>query len=233
MISYVFMGLVTIIVLVTALLLRNHHEFTKRIGMILWISLIAYFLIEYIVILAASAPYDLLKQPMSDLGVTSCGTDTYELASYEICSPYHPLMNWTFTLSGIATFAGAIFLQPFWPDNGKARVATVLFVIFGLSYAISGVFPADMNFLVHTLASLPGMFVQIPALILIGIAIRTTLPKLSKWAFLCAFLSTSSLILLFLQPVFSDLPGGLLQRFLYGSVWLWMIINGIALWNKR
>ncbi len=233
MISYVFMGLLTMIVLGAALLLRNQHEFTKRIGMVSWISLSAYFLIEYIVIRASSAPYHLFKQPMSDLGVTSCGKETYELAAYEICSPYHLLMNWTFTLTGIVTCVGAVFLQQFWPNKRGTKVATVFFVIFGLSYAISGIFPADLNFPIHTFASLPGMLVQIPALILIGRSIRTIMPKLSKWTFFCAFLSTGSLILLFFQPVFNDLPGGLLQRFLYGSVWLWMIVTGIALWRKE
>lgn len=233
MISYVLMGLLTIAVLGAALLLRNQHDFIKRIGMVSWISLSLYFFIEYIVIRASNVPFNILKQPMSDLGVTSCGTDTYELAAYEICSPYHMLMNWTFTLTGLVIFVGAIFLQQFWPSKRGTRVATVLLVIFGLSYAASGVFPADLNFLIHTFASLPGMLVQIPALILIGLSIRTTMPKLSKWTFVCAFLSTLSLILLFFQPVIYDLPGGLLQRFLYGSVWLWMIVTGIVLWKKE
>lgn len=233
MISYVFMGLLTVIGLSAALLLRKYHEITKRIGMVSWVSLSAYFFMEYIVIRAAEAPYNLLRQPMSDLGVTSCGTGTYELATYEICSPYHSLMNWTFTLTGIVTFAGAIFLQQCWPNKRGIRAATVLLVIFGLSYAISGIFPADLNFLIHTFASLPGMFVQIPALILIGVSIKTVMPTLSKWTFFCVFLSTVSLILIFFQPLFNDLPGGLLQRFLYGSVWLWMTVTGIVLWKKE
>lgn len=232
MISYVAMGLLTVTALCTALLLRKQYEFTKKIGMVSWISLSAYFFIEYIVIQATTVPYNLLNQPMSDLGVTACGTETYELAAYAICSPFHPLMNWTFTLTGIIIFVGAIFLHQFWPDKRGTRIATMLLVIFGLSYGISGIFPADLNFLIHTFASLPGMFVQIPALILIGLAIRKTMPKLSKWTFLCAFLTTASLMLIFLQPMFTDLPGGLFQRFLYGFVWLWMVVTGIVLWKR-
>lgn len=233
MILYILMALLTILALCTAIFLRKQHESTKRIGMIAWIALSVYFILEYIVIRATIVPYNILKQPMSDLGVTSCGVQTYELALYEICSPYHLLMNWTFTMTGIITFVGAIFLHQFWPNKRGTRIATVLLVIFGLSYGVSGVFPADLNFLIHTFASLPGMFVQIPALILIGLAIRKPMPKLSKWTFFSVFLTTGSLILIFLQPMFTVLPGGLLQRILYGSVWLWMIVTAIVLWKNN
>src|SRR5699024_7263261 len=155
-----------------------------------------------------TAPYHLLNQTMSDLGVTVCGTETYQLAVYEICSPFHLLMNWTFTLTGIVNVVGAIFLHPFWLNIKSTIIATVLLLIFGLSYGLSRIFPTDVNFLIHTFSSLPGMFVQIPAFILIGGAIRTAMPKLAKWSFFCTFLTTGSLILIYLQPVFTELPGG-------------------------
>ena len=231
-VTYLFMGILTVTLLITALVLKDKYDFTKTIGALSWIALSLYFIVEFIVIRTSTVPYNFLKQPMSDLGVTICGIDTYELAAYEICSPAHPAMNWTFTLTGIAVFTGAIFLHRFWPDNMKTKTATVLLVIFGISYSISGIFPADINFLVHTFASLPGMFVQIPALIIIGRAIKSTMPKLSKWTYFCLALNLLSLLFIFLQPVFPELPGGLIQRVLYGSVWLWMIVTGIVLLNK-
>jgi hypothetical protein len=168
---------------------------------------------------------------MSDLGVTMRGTGTYPISSLEICSPYHLLMNWTFILTGIAIFVGALFLHQFWPVKRITRIATIFLVIFGLGYTISGIFPADVNFLWHTLPSIPGMMVQIPALILIGFSIHREMPKLSLWTFICALTTTIALILMSLQP-FIDLFG-LLQRILYGSVYLWMIITAIVLWKKN
>lgn len=226
------MGILTVVLLMTALVLRNKCKLTIIFGALSWITLLCYFVIEYIVIQSSTAPYNFLKQPMSDLGVTACGKNTYELAAYEICSPHHLVMNWTFTLTGIMIFTGAIFLHSFWPNNRKIKIATVLFVIFGLSYSVSGIFPADINFLIHTFASLPGMFVQIPALIIIGKAIKNTMPKLSKWTYFCLTLNLLSLLFIFLQPVFPELPGGLMQRMLYASVWLWMIITGTVLLIK-
>jgi len=232
MIPYITMAVLTVVVFFIVTLLRNKPHLSAKIGFISWISLSLYFVIEFIVIQATTAPYDLLRQPMSDLGVTSCGTNTYELAAYEICSPYHLIMNWTFTLTGIVIFTGAIFLHQFWMNEWKTSVATVLLVVYGMSYGISGIIPADVDFLWHTLAALPGMVVQIPALILIGLAIKKKMPKLSVWTYVSAFLSTSMLILLFIQPVLPVLPGGLLQRLLYGFVYLWMIVTAIVLWKK-
>jgi surface polysaccharide O-acyltransferase-like enzyme len=226
------MALLTAAVFIIAILLRNKHQITAKIGFVSWISLSLYFIIEFIVIQATIASYDFLRQPMSDLGVTICGTNTYELAPYEICSPYHLLMNWTFTLTGIVIFTGAIFLHQNWAEGRKSRMATVLLVIYGLSYALSGIIPADVNFVWHTLTALPGMFVQIPALFLIGSAVREQMPKLAAWTRVSAILTAVMLLLLFLQPFFQELPGGLLQRLLYGFVYLWMIVAAIVLWIK-
>lgn len=229
---YILMSAVSILVFILIYYLHKQRVRMESLRVVCWISLSAYFLIEYIVIRATTAPYNFLEQPMSDLGVTACGTDTYLLASYDICSPYHLLMNWTFTLTGIAIAVGAIALHPLWPSQKKTRFATILLVVYGLSYTISGIVPADVNFLWHTLGSIPGMIVQIPALLMIGFAIRKTMPALSFWTFLCALLTTSALILLFYQPLFINLPGGLLQRILYGSVYLWMTVTAIVLWCK-
>ncbi|QQK77110.1 DUF998 domain-containing protein [Salicibibacter cibarius] len=228
---YFLMASLAIFAICAALLLRHQRAITAKIGFICWISLSVYFIIDYLVIQATTTPYNFLEQPMSDLGVTTCGTDTYVLSSLEICSPYHLLMNWTFTFTGIVIFVGAIFLHQFWQDNRKTRIATIFLIIFGFSYTMAGIFPADVNFLWHTLPSIPGMIVQIPALILIALSIRKEMPKLSVWTFICALITTTALILMSLYS-FIDLFG-LLQRILYGSVYLWMIITAITLWRKK
>jgi len=180
----------------------------------------------------ATAPYNLLYQPMSDLGVTTCGPDTYPLALYEICSPSHLLMNWTFALTGVVIAVGAILLDQFWPRGRRATSATVLLVIYGLSYAISGIVPANIGFAWHTLGALPGMIAQIPALLLIALTVRDRMPQLAVWTSVCLAITTGMLLLLALQPVVPGLPGGLLQRLLYGSVFLWMVGTAIFLWKN-
>lgn len=227
---YILMIIFTIMTFFASFIIRRKQNRSALIGYITWILLSLYFIVEYIVIKTTEAPYNFYKQPMSDLGVTTCGKNTYVIANYLICSPNHLLMNWTFTLTGIAIFVGAILIQPSWPNHRRIKLATILLIIFGLSYSVSGIIPADINFKWHTLSALPGMVVHIPALIMIGNSVKTKWPKLSIWTYVCVFISTTSLLLLFFQP-FVDLPGGLLQRILYGSVYLWMTVTAIILWK--
>lgn len=229
----VLMISVTIDAVVALFLLRRPTKLSILIGFISWLAVSAYFMIEAIVIHATTAPYDFLKQPMSDLGVTACGTDTYVLAFYDICSPYHWMMNWTFFLTGLAIFIGAIFLYPLWSKARSTKIATVCICIFGTSYAISGVVPANVHFYVHTLSALPGMVVQIPAMILISKTIYKKMPYLACWTIFCTMVTTISLLILFLQPIFNNIPGGLFQRILYGSVYWWLTVTAIVLWRKR
>ncbi|GIN70933.1 hypothetical protein J14TS2_14080 [Bacillus sp. J14TS2] len=229
----ILMILVAIISGLTLFLCRKLNKQTVVIGFICWIALSAYFMIEAIVIRATTAPYNFLKQPMSDLGVTTCGTDTYVLAQYDICSPYHWLMNWTFYLTGLAIFIGAILLYRLWPKARASKIATVCICTFGISYGISGIIPADVHFYWHTLSALPGMVVQIPAMILISKVTYKKLPYLAWWTIICTVVTTTSLFILFLQPIFADIPGGLLQRILYGSVYWWLAGTAIILWRKR
>lgn len=233
MTSYVLMAAVTIVACAGAVLLRKRPDMAARTGFISWMSLTLYFVIDLVVLGRTSAPYDVLRQPMSDLGVTTCGTGTYPLAPYDICSPSHLLMNWTFTLTGVVIAVGAILLHQFWPRGRRAVAATVLLVIYGLSYSIAGIVPADVSFLWHTLGSLPGMFVQIPALLLIALTTRSRMPSLAAWTSACLAITTGLLLLLLIQPVVPQLPGGLLQRLLYGSVYLWMVVTAILLWKNH
>ncbi|WP_096186444.1 DUF998 domain-containing protein [Evansella halocellulosilytica] len=228
---YILMALITIITVSLTPFWRKTKA-TAKIGMISWILTSTYFIFEYVVIRGTTAPYQVLHQPMSDLGVTICGTDTYALASYEICSPNHLFMNWIFTLTGLVIFVGAVCLHQFWPKKKTNVIATVLLAIFGLSYTISGIIPADVSFIWHTLASLPGMFVQIPAMVIIGLSIRKEMPKLAVWTYVCTAINIITLLLIFLQFSMIDLPGGLFQRILYGSVYLWMTGTAIGLWKK-
>lgn len=229
---YIVMTVVTITVLFFSVRLAKKSRWSIALGCLAWVSTIFYFAVEMIVIRGASAPYYFLKQPMSDLGVTVCGTYTYVWASYEICSPLHLLMNWTFVLTGLTTAVGAICLHSIWPNTRKIRMATGLLIVFGMSMSIAGIIPADKNFIWHTLVSLPGMFVQIPALILIGKVIRSIRPKLAQWTFFCVWINSLILALIFLQPVIG-LPGGLLQRLLYGSVYLWTAVTALVIWREQ
>ncbi|WP_250129846.1 hypothetical protein [Jeotgalicoccus sp. WY2] len=68
--SYILMGILTVTLLITVSALKDKYEVTKIIGALSWMALSLYFIVEFLVIRASTAPYNFLKQPMSDLGVT-------------------------------------------------------------------------------------------------------------------------------------------------------------------
>lgn len=223
--------IVTVILIIISSILyayRKTSPFPARIGLLSWMALLLYFPIELIIISQTTKPYSIMNQAMSDLGVLSCGTDTYPLAGYEICSPMSHEMNIIFILTGILIAAGAVLLHHFWGSSKWTIAATILLVIYGLGYTVSGIYPADVNFWAHTLPSMPSMILQIPAMYLIARSIRHKWPGLARFTIICMLISTLSLILIII-----GFPPGLMQRLLYFSVWFWMGITAIILWRKQ
>ncbi len=77
---------------------------SNRIGLFSWIATCLYFF-------TSTAPYNYLHHAMSDLGVTTSGEFTYEIAPYEICSPNHFWMNLLFILNGITFCVGVLYIS--------------------------------------------------------------------------------------------------------------------------
>lgn len=227
MFEYFIVTAILIIISVVLYAYRNTSPYPARIGLLSWMALLLYFPIEMIIIGQSTKPYSIMDQAMSDLGVLSCGVDTYPLAVNEICSPMAHEMNIIFILTGILIAAGAALLHRFWDSSKWTISATVLLVIYGLGYTVSGIFPADVNFLAHTLPSIPTMIFQIPAMYIIARSIRHKWPGLARFTLICMLISALSLILIMI-----GLPAGLMQRLLYFSVWFWMSITAIILWRK-
>ncbi|KMS83201.1 hypothetical protein ACZ91_54405 [Streptomyces regensis] len=213
--------------------LRRRPAARTIVGALAWTLGIAYFAVELPAVAASAAPYDPLVQPMSDLGVTTCGTGTYPLADYAICSPWHDAVNWAFLLSGLVVALGAWCLHPVGARPGAHRsrrsiLAATLLVTWGLSMASSGLFPADTHFWTHTLLAVPGMVVHIPALLVLRAALRDARPGLARWTGICATVSIATLTGVVAAPLVPGLGelGGLLQRLLYAVVWVWTL--GVA-----
>jgi len=222
--------IVTVILIIIAAVLynyRNKSSFPVKFGLLSWMALLVYFPAEMLIISRTTKPYSIMNQAMSDLGVLSCGSDTYPLAVYEICSPMAHEMNIIFILAGMLIATGAVLLHRFWGNSRWTVSATILFVIYGIGYTLSGVYPADVNFWAHTLPSLPTMFVHFPAMYFISKAIKDKWPGLSRFTLICMMISALSLILIII-----GFPAGLMQRLVYFSAWFWMSMTAIILWSK-
>jgi hypothetical membrane protein len=90
-------------------------------------------------------------------------------------------MNTSFVVSGVLLAAGAVLLRGQLPPGRMTTTAVVLYVIGGLTSIGTGLVPMDQNLALHSLVSGPGFLVQPLALILLGLALRSTRPTFG-WA---------------------------------------------------
>jgi hypothetical protein len=225
---YLAMALATLTAVPAALLLRRSRRWSLVVGAGAWIALIAHVPVEFAVIEATTTPYDPLRHVVSALGVTSCAPDPMPGLGAAVCSPQHLLMNWTFTLGGIALAVGAICLRDAWPADRRYTVATWLLAAVGISYATSGVIPADVDLAAHTILAVPGMIAQVPAWIIIATGIGRTRPLVAAGTWIAAAAHIGVLVTI-PAAVAWDWPGGLLQRVMYWAPFVWAPVVAIAL----
>lgn len=105
-----------------------------------------------------------MHHAMSDLGVTTCGEFTYEIAPYEICSPHHFWMNLLFILNGITFCIGVLYILQHLEKTKINKIATFFILIIEVSTIVSGLIPADINLIRHSILVWIGMLTVFPGL---------------------------------------------------------------------
>lgn len=204
-----------------ALALRRSGA-AKAAGAACWLALAAYIPIELAVMNASTVPYDPMRQVVSALGVTVCDSEPNPLVGDAPCSPQHLLMNWTFTVTGIAIAIGALCLRPLLPAERRVTAAAWMLAAVGLGYITSGVIPADVDLFWHTVLAIPGMFLQIPAWIMLARALRGPYPALAYWTVAAVAVHLAGIAGLIVSP-FVDGPGGLFQRATIWPTYVWAV----------
>lgn len=127
------------------------------IGPNLCIASLQYFLIQFVVALQWSPPYNVSKNTISDLGITMCGRFN---ARY-VCSPLHQVMNFSFVFLGVTMVAACILLQHrFSTVRSRWRnTGFILVGIGGIGVMMVGIFPED------SIPSLHGIGAALPFLL--------------------------------------------------------------------
>lgn len=189
---------------------------SNKIGFLSWIATCLYFFIEPFFILTSTAPYSYLHHAMSDLGVTSCGNFTYELAPYEICSPNHLGMNLLFILNGLTFCIGVLYISQYLEKSIITRTATSFLLLIGISTSVSGLIPADINLIGHSLLVWMAMVTVFPGLFIFA----KNLKVISVWTYFCLICLFLIILLISLIPFF-PFPSGLLQRLFYFILFIW------------
>lgn len=131
----------------------------------LWAVRPAYVVVELLVASVARG-HDLRDDAVSRLGSVGCTSS--------VCSPGQEVMNATFAVVGTLLAVGALLLSP-----RLGRPVAALLVAAGVSTALTGLVPVDVDPVRHALAATPLFVAQPLALALLAARVRRPHPRLA------------------------------------------------------
>jgi hypothetical membrane protein len=194
-----------------------------RLGAILYVSTLQYFLVQLLVSLRWSPPYSVSRNTISDLGNTTCG----KFNARYVCSPLHSLMNVSFVLLGLAMIGGSLLVSRNVPATRARVVGFTAIAVGGVGAVTVGIFPENTIPAFHGIgASLPFLVGNIGLLVL-GLA-RGGLGALRFYTVL-----SGSVALIFLVPYavgqYIGFGEGGIERVVAYPQTVWLIVLGVYL----
>jgi len=169
---------------------RQHSARHPRLGPVLYIAGIQYFVVQFIVALQWAPPYSLSGDTISDLGNTACGSWNGRY----VCSPLHGLMNWSLVVLGITMTLGSVLISRYFATGRASRAAFAMMAVSGAGVIVAGFFPEN------TVSALHGLGAAIPFVLgnasLITLALSFRMPTLLRlYAFLSGAIALLGLIM--------------------------------------
>jgi hypothetical membrane protein len=168
---------------------RQHSARHPRLGPVLYIAGIQYFVVQFIVALQWVPSYSLSGDTISDLGNTACGTWNGRY----VCSPLHGLMNWSFVGLGITMTLGSVLISRYSATGWALKAAFAMMAISGVGVMVVGFYPEN------TVSALHGLGAAIPFVLgnasLIILALSFRMPALLRsYTFLSGVIALLGLV---------------------------------------
>jgi hypothetical membrane protein len=213
---------------------RTGFEMTTirlTVGVWAWIvSAALIVIVELVVPLGWTVPWDPASRTISELGAVECGVVDFADGARDVCSPWHALANTGWIASGILLAGGALLLKPQFGVRW-GTVAVGLLILTGFSTSATGIFPLDSHPELHLITALPGFLATPLALV----ALAANLWKQSR---LLALTALGLGVLSCLGTVFTVAwvlvggPLGLWERLAIYPVYAWMVLAAV-LWLRN
>jgi hypothetical membrane protein len=174
--------------------------------------------------------YNLVTNTISDLGNTSCG----RYGSGIVCSPRWILMDVWFVVLGIGMAVGSLLLYHEFCDRDtpQRRAAMFGFILMGLGgvgAAIVGLFPENVNGIMHETGAALGIGAGNLGIFVIGAVV--TLPEAMRRNMLLFSSTAVAALLLFAFHKPFGIGGGTMERVAAYPETLWMILFGLYVWR--
>lgn len=206
---------------------RSLGERAHRVGPILYVSSLQYFIVQLVVSLRWSPAYSLRRDTISDLGNTACGT----FNGRYVCSPLHALMNASFIALGVTMIAGSVLTLHHVGANRARRLGFVATGIGGLGVVVVGVFPENSVPTVHGLgAALPFVIGNLGVIVL---GVSLAMPRVLRVTTLTLGSVALVALLFYASTQYLALGEGGMERIVAYPQTVWLILFGAYLVTKE
>lgn len=197
----------------------------NRVGSILWILSIQYFIVQVVVAAAYVGQFSLSQNTISDLGNTVCA----DFGDRYVCSPLHLLMNISFISLGITQLIGALLLYK--AAGRKNLMGFACMMLAGVGTVIVGLYPENTIGLMHGIgAALPFVFGNIAMLFL---GTRSDHPAwLKYYSYLSGAVGLTALAL-FVSHTYLAIGLGGMERVVAYPQTVWMIVLGLYYLRRK
>ncbi|MDQ3010545.1 MAG: DUF998 domain-containing protein [Acidobacteriota bacterium] len=196
-----------------------------RLGSIIWILAIQFFVAQIVVQSAWVTPFSLTQNFISDLGNTTCGP----YGNNYVCSPLHVRMNLSFVALGLIILFGGALIHSEFPAGHIRTAGLTLLSVAGAGIIMVGLFPENENLTLHKVGAAGHFVIGNLSVVVLGISLmlaggRQVLAAYSIGSGLIGLLATA----LFISDKFLGLGIGGMERLAAYPLPLWLIVTGIA-----
>ena len=192
----------------------------SRIGLLLYISSVQYFLIQLLVAIRWSPPYSLSRNTISGLGNTTCGVFNGRL----VCSPLHTVMNVSFVVLGVTMMVGSVLVGSAHSTRRGDKVGFTFVGIGGFGVIFVGLFPENSVSAIHATASALPFVVGNIGVLTLGLSLE--LPARVRIFTVLAGVIALVALAFYAGSHYVGLGEGGLERFVAYPQTLWLIVFG-------
>jgi len=192
-----------------------------RLGAILWVLTIEFFIAQFVA-QAAWPAYSIVDMDISLLGVTDCNTTPTGYG----CSPRNLVFNAGMVLNGLLILGGLWLTRRLWPASPLTTAALWLLAVgSGGGDLLVGLFPVDVFLEGHLAGAVLTLFVACLGILLLGVVLWNTNRLFALYAIATGLASLAAFGFYMLE-FYLGLGRGVIERIGAWSHNLWYVVTG-------